>query len=287
MLTTPVGQAHHLRRKAVLDMRPATGPQGLTNPERQQLQRAMREPAPPRRARGAPRGRRDRPGTHGPEPRAARWLSGTAGRGGAGAGGDRAPRCEHPLVSEVHRLGPSAGSGCLECGPECGARWGLRCRPPPWPSLGGPEGDRERERAPHLPGPADRRRAAAGPARGLGAGLPGWVTAPKRRRRGARPRPSRAAGHDRGLPDVLSAPIRPASGTLRARSRSATAPASSPLRPSVAHPDGGGGADDRAQSGLGRRLGVWPNADAGATGRGSLSAASTALITVASHRARP
>jgi DNA invertase Pin-like site-specific DNA recombinase len=45
MSTTPVVQPHHLRRKAVIDMRQSTGHQGLTNTESQQLQRAMRAQA--------------------------------------------------------------------------------------------------------------------------------------------------------------------------------------------------------------------------------------------------
>ena len=45
MSTTPVVQPHHLRRKAVIDIRQSTGHQVLTNTESQQLQRAMREQA--------------------------------------------------------------------------------------------------------------------------------------------------------------------------------------------------------------------------------------------------
>ncbi len=45
MSTTPVAQAHHLRRKAVIDIRQSTGHQVLTNTESQQLQHAMREHA--------------------------------------------------------------------------------------------------------------------------------------------------------------------------------------------------------------------------------------------------
>ena len=45
MSTTPVVPPHHLRRKAVISIRPSTGHQVLTNTERQQLQHAMREHA--------------------------------------------------------------------------------------------------------------------------------------------------------------------------------------------------------------------------------------------------
>ena len=45
MVTTPVVQPHHLRRKAVMYIRQSTGHQVLTNTESQQLQRAMREHA--------------------------------------------------------------------------------------------------------------------------------------------------------------------------------------------------------------------------------------------------
>jgi DNA invertase Pin-like site-specific DNA recombinase len=45
MSTTPVVQPHHLRRKAVIDIRQSTGHQVRTNTESQQLQRAMREQA--------------------------------------------------------------------------------------------------------------------------------------------------------------------------------------------------------------------------------------------------
>lgn len=45
MSTTPMVQPHHLRRKAVIDIRQSTGHQVLTNLESQQLQHAMREHA--------------------------------------------------------------------------------------------------------------------------------------------------------------------------------------------------------------------------------------------------
>jgi len=45
MSTTPVVQPHHLRRKAVIDIRQSTGHQVLTNIESHQLQHAMREHA--------------------------------------------------------------------------------------------------------------------------------------------------------------------------------------------------------------------------------------------------
>src|SRR6266568_4648006 len=45
MVTTPVVQPHHLRRKAVIYIRQSTGHQVLTTTESQQLQRAMREHA--------------------------------------------------------------------------------------------------------------------------------------------------------------------------------------------------------------------------------------------------
>jgi len=45
MVTTPVVQPHHLRRKAVIYIRQSTGHQVLTNTESQQLQRAMHEHA--------------------------------------------------------------------------------------------------------------------------------------------------------------------------------------------------------------------------------------------------
>ena len=45
MSTPPVVQPQHLRRKAVLYIRQATGHQVLTNTESQRLQRAMREQA--------------------------------------------------------------------------------------------------------------------------------------------------------------------------------------------------------------------------------------------------
>src|SRR5215471_3784930 len=45
MSTAPVVQPHHLRRKAVIDIRQSTGHQVLTNLESQQLQHAMREHA--------------------------------------------------------------------------------------------------------------------------------------------------------------------------------------------------------------------------------------------------
>ena len=45
MSTTPVAQAHPLRRQAVIDLRQSTGHQVRTNTESPQLQPAMREHA--------------------------------------------------------------------------------------------------------------------------------------------------------------------------------------------------------------------------------------------------
>src|SRR6266700_6506767 len=45
MVTTPIVQPHHLRRKAVIYIRHSTGHQVLTTTESQQLQRALREHA--------------------------------------------------------------------------------------------------------------------------------------------------------------------------------------------------------------------------------------------------
>jgi hypothetical protein len=168
-----------------------------------------------------------------------------------------------------------------------GPRWCLRCRDAQWASLVGHEGDRERDRAPHLAGPSDCGRAAEGPARRLGPGLTGRFATPRRRRRSQRARPGRAACDWLGLPDISRAALCQSSGAPVSRPGSTPAPSPSQLRNGVAHAHRGGGDCDLAQSGVCGHLCVWQNAEPGATRRWAPAAASAALLPVEGDRAQP
>src|SRR4030095_16366708 len=248
MSTTPMVQPHHLRRKAVISMRPSTGHQVLTHLESQQLQHARREHA---HHLGWPAARIEVVETD-----TGRTAQSTERRDGSKA-----------LLAEVAlgQVGMGLSYASTRLSRNCTAGYPLlelcayhHCliadrdgvydaATPKGRLLLGMKGIVSESELPTLRGRLMAGVPQKAPRGAFALALPGRFAAPRRRRRGQRSRPGRAAGDWLGLPDLSRAALCQSSGAPVSRPGSPPAPSPSPLRHGVAQSHPGGGDCDLAQ----------------------------------------